>query len=218
MRHPVSGFSTTFVGIFVGAFVPYLFWVASRAQVVVRVHLAESDGAEKYLLVVVFEDLSHWHEIEQSFSADAGDLFDRQGSIFKRNSDSTLESFLSLAPVFTMQWDGVERQHIAVEFFELFCRGCVCAESFLEQKCCVEDEVGEDDSVSFPSTHFHFVLEVGFFERVVGEFSHARVAVGVSAFLRDVGCVVVEEAYQLFARRDRTRSALRGKPTHEPLR
>ena len=69
----------------------------------------------------------------------------------------------------------------------------------MEPEGCQQDEVGEDDGVSFPSADFHFVLEVGFFERVVGEFSHTGVAVCVGAFLRDVGGVVVEEEEQVFA-------------------
>ena len=88
----------------------------------------------------------------------------------------------------------------------------------MEPKGCVEEEVFEHDGVSFPSANLHFLLEVGFFERVVGEFSHARVAVGVGAFLRDVGSVVVEEADQLFARCNRAFSFDRRKPVREPSR
>ncbi len=109
----------------------------------------------------------------------------------------------------------MSRQHFAVEFFEFFCCGRLFAELFLEPEGCQQQQVGEDDGVSFPSADLHFVLEAGVFERGEAEFSHTGVAVGVGAFLRDVGSVFVEEVEQLFARRD---FGERGKSVGEPPR
>ena len=199
-------------------FGPNLLRVASSAQVVVCVHLAETDGTEEDVLVVVFEDLSHRNEVEQGFPTDAGGLLDRERSGFERNRDPSIEGLLSLVPILAVRRHGVESQHVAVEFFEFFRCRRFCAEAFLEPKGCAENEIGEDDGVSFPSTDLHFVLEVGFSERVVGELSHTRVAVGIGAFLRDVGGVVVEESSQLFARRDRALSCERREPLCQPSR